>query len=75
MKLLLYAFEQLSILKINFHKSEVFCFGNTKEHEYEDSHFFMSNGQLPLSVLRYTNTFQEINQWRLGNCRGKVQKN
>jgi hypothetical protein len=27
MKLLLYAFEQLSGLKINFHKSEIFCFG------------------------------------------------
>jgi hypothetical protein len=28
--LLLYAFEQLSGLKINFHKSEIFCFGNAK---------------------------------------------
>ena len=27
MKLLLCAFEQLSGLKINFHKSEIFCFG------------------------------------------------
>ena len=27
MKLLLFAFEQASGLKINFHKSEVFCFG------------------------------------------------
>jgi hypothetical protein len=28
MKLLLCAFEQLSGLKINFHKSEVFCYGD-----------------------------------------------
>jgi hypothetical protein len=27
MKLLLSAFEELSGLKINFHKSEIFCFG------------------------------------------------
>jgi hypothetical protein len=26
-------FEQLSGLKINFHKSEIFCFGDAKEHE------------------------------------------
>ena len=33
MKLLLSTFEQLSGLKINFHKSEVFCFGQAKDHE------------------------------------------
>ena len=30
MKLLLTMFEQLSGLKINFHKSELFCFGEAK---------------------------------------------
>ena len=30
MKLLLSAFEQLSGLKINFHKSEMFCYGGCK---------------------------------------------
>jgi hypothetical protein len=29
-KLLLCVFEQLSGLKINFHKSEIFCFGRTQ---------------------------------------------
>jgi hypothetical protein len=33
MKLLLSAFEQLSGLKINFHKSEIFCFGEAKDYE------------------------------------------
>jgi hypothetical protein len=33
MKLLLCAFEQLSGLKINFHKSEIFCFGQAKDCE------------------------------------------
>ena len=33
MKLFLCLFEQLSNLKINFHKSELFCFGCAKEEE------------------------------------------
>jgi hypothetical protein len=33
MKLILYLFEQLSGLKINFHKSEIYCFGRAKEIE------------------------------------------
>jgi hypothetical protein len=33
MKLLLSAFEELSNLKINFHKSEVFCFREAKDYE------------------------------------------
>jgi hypothetical protein len=31
MKLVLCIFEQLSGLKINFHKSEIYCFGKAKE--------------------------------------------
>jgi hypothetical protein len=33
MKMLLAAFEQMSSLKINYHKSELFCFGEAKDHE------------------------------------------
>jgi retron-type reverse transcriptase len=33
MKLLLSAFKELSGLKINFHKSEVFCFREAKDYE------------------------------------------
>jgi hypothetical protein len=33
MKLILCIFEQLSGLKINFHKNEIFCFGKVKEEE------------------------------------------
>ena len=32
-KLILSTFEQLSGLKINFHKSEIFCFGRARDHE------------------------------------------
>lgn len=35
MKLVLCAFEQLSCLKINFHKSKIFCYGAAKELESE----------------------------------------
>lgn len=32
-KMVLSAYEKLSGLKINFHKSEMFCFGKAKERE------------------------------------------
>jgi hypothetical protein len=40
MKLLLCAFEQLSGLKTNFHKSEMFYYGNTRELGREYSEVF-----------------------------------
>jgi hypothetical protein len=39
-KLLLCAFEQLLGLKINFHKSELFCYGEANEHQVEYTQFF-----------------------------------
>ena len=44
--------EQLSGLKINFHKSELFCFGEAKEaiQHYTDL-FGRGQGQLPLRYL------------------------
>jgi hypothetical protein len=40
LNLLLCAFEQLSGLKINYHKSEIFCFGVVKEVQEEYSSIF-----------------------------------
>jgi hypothetical protein len=40
LKLLLGTFEQLSGLKINSHKSELFCFGQAKESEEQYSYLF-----------------------------------
>ena len=52
MKLLLYAFEQLSRLKINFHKSEIFCYGHAKEMEDEYTTLFGCNtGEYPFKYL------------------------
>jgi hypothetical protein len=35
MKLIWMAFEKLAGLKINFHKSEIFCFSEAKDHELQ----------------------------------------
>ena len=43
MKLLLTMFEQLSGLKINFHKSELFCFGEAKGVQKEYMNIFGCN--------------------------------
>jgi hypothetical protein len=40
MKLLLCAFEKLSGLKINFHKNELFCYGEVKEMEGQYTELF-----------------------------------
>ena len=52
MKLILCIFEQLSGLKINFHKSEIFCFGKAKEVEDQYKHIFgCESGSLPFKYL------------------------
>jgi hypothetical protein len=51
-KLLLCAFEQLSSLKINFHKSELFCYGDAKDLEEEYSQIFRCGmGTFPFRYL------------------------
>ena len=51
MKLMLCAFEQLSGLKINFHKSELFCYGVAKELEAKYSQIFGCDmGPSPLDI-------------------------
>jgi hypothetical protein len=52
MKLILSIFEQLSGLKINFHKSEIFCFGKAKDYENEYKQIFgCEAGSLPFKYL------------------------
>jgi hypothetical protein len=52
LKLLLCAFEQLSGLKINFHKSEIFCYGQAKEmEEFYTSLFGCNKGTYPFRYL------------------------
>ncbi len=55
MKANLCVLEQLSGLKINFHKSKISCFGKTKEVEDEYRQLFGCNsGYSPLDILVYT---------------------
>jgi hypothetical protein len=52
LKLILCAFEELFGLKINFHKSEIFCFGEAKEVEHTYSQLFGCKvGSYPFKYL------------------------
>ncbi|WVZ90609.1 LOW QUALITY PROTEIN: hypothetical protein U9M48_036894 [Paspalum notatum var. saurae] len=77
LKLLLCVFEQLSGLKINFHKSELFCFGQTKLEEY--SRLFGCNlGSFPFRYLGIPMHFNkkigmlESFEKRLSGWKGKL---
>jgi hypothetical protein len=61
MKLLLCAFEQLSGLKIHFHKSKMFCYGATKEMENQYTNLFGCGlGQYPFRYLRISMHHKKI---------------
>jgi hypothetical protein len=52
MKLLLSVFEELSGLKINFHKSEIICYGTVKDFENQYTELFGCNsGEYPFKYL------------------------
>jgi hypothetical protein len=52
MKNSLTTFEKLSGLKINFHKSEIFCFGQAKDHEMQYEQLFgCKRGSYPVRYL------------------------
>ena len=60
-KLLLCIFEQLSGLKINFHKSEIFCFGQAKKHELMYSSLFGCKlGSYPFRYLGIPMHFRKL---------------
>jgi hypothetical protein len=68
MKLLLSTFEQLSGLKINFHKSEVFCFGRAKDHEIFYSQLFgCVVGKYPFRYLGLPMHFRKLfnKDWKI----------
>jgi hypothetical protein len=68
MKLILCLFEQLSSLKINFHKSELFCFGKAKDsqHDYKEI-FGCAVGALPFKYLGIPIHFRKllIKEWKV----------
>jgi hypothetical protein len=72
LKLLLCAFEQISGLKINFHKSKIFCFGEAKVMQEEYSNIFGCQGGtypfrylgIPMHHRRLSNSeWKIVEQW------------
>jgi hypothetical protein len=61
MKLLLCAFEQVSGLKINFHKNELFCFGEAQyvADQYAEM-FGCVSGDFPLKYLEIPIHFRKL---------------
>jgi hypothetical protein len=84
MKLILCIFEQLSGLKINFHKSEIFCFGNAKSEEHRYKQIMgCEAGTLPFRYLGIPIHFRKLTnaEWvtvenrfaeKLGCWKGKL---
>jgi hypothetical protein len=61
LKLILSAFEQLSGLKINFHKSELFCFGEAHDDANLYAEMFGCGlGQFPINYLAIPIHFQRL---------------
>jgi hypothetical protein len=68
LKLILSAFEQLSGLKINFHKSELFCFGEALDevNTYTDL-FGCGQGLFPMRYLGIPIHYRRLTlaEWKL----------
>jgi hypothetical protein len=70
LKLIISAFEQLSGLKINFHKSDLFCFGDAQDEVNAYAELFgCGQGQFPMRYLGIP-----IHYWRLTIAKWKIIK-
>jgi hypothetical protein len=68
LKLILSAFEQLSGLKINFHKSELFCFGEALDEVNAYANLFgCGQGQFPMRYLGILIHYRRLTlaEWKL----------
>jgi hypothetical protein len=68
LKLILSAFKQLSGLKINFHKSELFCFGEAKDEVTAYTNLFgCGQGQFPMRYLGIPIHYRRLTlaEWKL----------
>jgi hypothetical protein len=68
LKLILSAFEQLLGLKINFHKSELYCFGEAHEHAQLYAELFGCNqGEFPIRYLSISIHFRKLTnaEWKI----------
>ena len=74
MKLLLCAFEQLSELKINFHKRIVLLWGSQEPTMHLLANFWVWYGNLPFQISRYPDAFSKAQKCRLERGGGKIPK-
>lgn len=67
MKIFLRDFEQLSGLKINFHKSEMFCYGEAKNCSDQYSHIFGCGMGHPFRYLGIPMSHRKLNNkdWKV----------
>jgi hypothetical protein len=68
LKLILAAFEQLSGLKINFHKSELFCFGESQDSAAAYAELFgCGQGKFPIRYLGIPIHYRRLTiaEWKL----------
>lgn len=75
LKYVLCVFEQLSGLKINFHKSEIFCLGEAKEkvQEYKEI-FSCKEVYLPLRYLGLPVDDKRLSNAQWGHAEEKIEK-
>ncbi|XP_062188905.1 uncharacterized protein LOC133892218 [Phragmites australis] len=75
LKLVLSTFEQLSGLKINFHKSELFCYGAAKDCEQEYTQLFGCKvGGLPFRYLGIPMNHKKLSNKDWAHIEDKFQK-
>ena len=75
MKLILCMFEQLSGLKINFHKSEFFCFSKAKEEENLYTQLFGCElGSYPCRYLGLPMHYKKLNNADWKNIKERFEK-
>jgi hypothetical protein len=76
LKLLLCVFEQLSGLKINFHKSEIFCFGDARNSENIYSQLFGCQvGTYPFKYLGIPMHYKKLNNIDWKSIEQRIEKN
>jgi hypothetical protein len=75
LKYLLYCFEWMSGLKINYHKSEVLCFGVDDDTETEIANILnCANGKMPMRYLGFPISDRKLRMEAFGGMVDKMRK-
>jgi hypothetical protein len=75
LKFLLFCFEEMSRLKINYHKSEVYTIGNGEvETELIANAFNCKVGKFPMKYLGLPISYKRLSKEELSNSTRKVEK-